>query len=881
MSKEGKIARRLIQWYWSEGHERRERYELSPGVWLDGLYKIAESEERIDHASRMQSGTIALWGPSQTGKSTLLSNYIDAGADDYGNGSALDWGTPVRFSVGKINDGSATFVNPYNGGMDASGCISQLRMVESVEDANHPVEVILATPAELIHALAAGFATECRPTGTGTDIIGWDTRSVHTLVSEFESKGGAFAVDQGGTESSSAYELLREVVGILEMLRLGGMERFSNIPSEELPLLKKRILQSSALLQSRDKAMAFACRLFWNGSEPFNKAYNSLRRKLEALDAPMGRAGCRKVFASFGAAAIFLDIAAYAKLKDRESSDPGWLPRRARSLRYSCTPAGVTIGEDGENALIVDEIDLALLQGVIWKLIIPLKAGHVAEHSPPLARLLKKATIVDFPGASNEGKRAEEWQLLPDSLDKDPMGLIYTRVLKRGKTSSIVASAARHFDIDCFCILAKTEGTPGSPYQLVNGVDAWWKTLTGTPIHKATQRDLPLNLVLTRWNKLINDALVTPTAIPEALSILNTLDILIDPRVTSIIGINPPTPAVPPLCAIIPDEKDRDKAFERLTKSALFQGKFGHHIGSLREIFTNPDGGSEYLLEQLSRDIDWSPRKQMLQRIRRENQQTLHALFGEAAPGQDDPQVRRETVLNKWSNGIEASLRRTQDSRFDASGTEQNGVRNAAQHVGHQLRRFLEVSVELLDPLPMNIRQCPPKLIENYLLRQVRTWMETSRLFHELKVIGLDDVREASDVLDYIAASFEPAPVREWLRTWADVRDRKSALEWRLHLAFRISRSLTPEFSPFKPHQQILKETFDKLDEFDKREAEGDDDYRLSPHYDRVIDPVMKMIQRIKSSPIKNGRPTQPGDASVLELFNDFKSQPDVSHATS
>lgn len=107
----------------------------------------------------------------------------------------------------------------------------------------------------------------------------------------------------------------------------------------------------------------------------------------------------------------------------------------------------------------------------------------------------------------------------------------------------------------------------------------------------------------------------------------------------------------------------------------------------------------------------------------------------------------------------------------------------------------------------MNIRQFPPRLIESFLLKQVRAWVGTANRFPEINVIGFADRREAANVLDYIAAGFEPGPVREWLKAWVDVQDRRSALEWRAQLGLRISRSLVPELAPSRPHQPVVKET--------------------------------------------------------------------------
>ena len=96
---------RLINWYWQYGIRRgedesdpdRESRKVSIGNWLDPVARIVRraAESKANASARPR---VALWGPSQTGKSTLLSRYIDGEQAD-GSDSAMTWrgDAPVRF----------------------------------------------------------------------------------------------------------------------------------------------------------------------------------------------------------------------------------------------------------------------------------------------------------------------------------------------------------------------------------------------------------------------------------------------------------------------------------------------------------------------------------------------------------------------------------------------------------------------------------------------------------------------------------------------------------------------------------------------------------------------------------------------------------------
>ena len=112
-----------LDWYWKFGVRRIKDHPdhvLARGSWLDSLYAIANARRPVS-ADRK---TLAVWGPSQSGKSTLLSAYLDGEMKEGPKGefsTVLTWdeAEPVSF-LWKGKPGVVS-LNPFAAGADASG----------------------------------------------------------------------------------------------------------------------------------------------------------------------------------------------------------------------------------------------------------------------------------------------------------------------------------------------------------------------------------------------------------------------------------------------------------------------------------------------------------------------------------------------------------------------------------------------------------------------------------------------------------------------------------------------------------------------------------------------------------------------------------------
>ena len=153
---------------------------------------------------------MALWGPSQTGKSTLLSGCLDDPEDELGEHSALRWSEtePVRFVVGKNKSDEVIVLNPFNFRSDASGCVSRYVLCDSVEDPEHPVEVTLATEMQILHALAVGYLPECEERNERGEITAWDADKFTALLDRQRPSG---------TPTRTAFEALQQLAETVDL----------------------------------------------------------------------------------------------------------------------------------------------------------------------------------------------------------------------------------------------------------------------------------------------------------------------------------------------------------------------------------------------------------------------------------------------------------------------------------------------------------------------------------------------------------------------------------------------------------------------------------------------------------------------------------------
>ena len=100
------FSNKLVDWFWEHGTSRTDEHSLNPSRWLFNLYKSRESLEMVSQEHNPRPAT-AIWGPSQTGKSTLVARYLDGNSKHQNKkDSALYWegGQHAFFSLPRGQD---------------------------------------------------------------------------------------------------------------------------------------------------------------------------------------------------------------------------------------------------------------------------------------------------------------------------------------------------------------------------------------------------------------------------------------------------------------------------------------------------------------------------------------------------------------------------------------------------------------------------------------------------------------------------------------------------------------------------------------------------------------------------------------------------------
>ncbi|HVM46761.1 MAG TPA: virulence factor SrfC family protein, partial [Candidatus Acidoferrum sp.] len=469
----------VLDWYWQRGSARAGEYDLS-GAWLDELYQVRDAAASVEAAVAAGKPCLALWGPSQSGKSTLLSRYLDAPADPKAT-SALQWDPmkPVVF-VGRPDKPQCVHLNPYNQQHDASGCVTRFTLCQEVADPHHPVELKLATEEQALHALAAGYVMECDTrTAKGREVFheaaGVDRKLVE-LKSRFRGRGAA---------SRQVRERLQTVLNVLDDLIAADWARYRNLAPDWKNLRPR--LASDPLLRSDAAGLEeFSAWLFWDGRAPLTDLWQKLVAQRSRI---LKQAAGRPIHCSYEVARLFLDIDAYRKVSQGDGT--GVITGVGYSAgEHFCLSTGLP------TPAFVDTQEFGLWQGLVWEMTLPINAALLPQDSPA-RRLLHAADLLDFPGVALTypgGERKQPEQLTPVQL--------LTEVLKRGKTASIVVTRSRQLGIAGFSLLNRIQAPPAQPTQLLTGIQAWVRAL-GQP-WPPPPGTVPLNLVLTFAARLVN-----------------------------------------------------------------------------------------------------------------------------------------------------------------------------------------------------------------------------------------------------------------------------------------------------------------------------------------------------------------------------------------
>ena len=463
---------RLVDWYWSHGVNRPMEWTITPS----GLNAIMGIAQRNATIAKMRSAVskkacVAFWGPSQSGKSSLLAHYIDGKCD---NDLALMWdpSQKVRFSAyqgGDGEDADCVVFNPFNCAMDASGLVTRFYL-PSAEEAEKicpeaPVEVILANRKQVLQSIAVGYRMECQESENP-----WG-------LDQLRQKIGTPSVHP----DREAFELLYDVCDVCENMarEISRYREFANGPK-----LRQQILGSSYADSATD-ALGLAAYLLWDGDAKLTELFNNVMSVRDMMDEVRDKSAPNRIFVSMEVAALLEDIGVLAFYEQNNNGHPSVEAQRRvdalNSVRMYVTPRGIIYTCDKKpphdkiRAYKVSVTAFGRLQALIGELRIPLRKNE-SVAARPFFNFLETCDLLDIPGVTN--KASGEALGIENQIDltKDVAeSVLLSRVYKSGKTLSIVYGQAESCSIDSFVIFVDLERAGGisRPTTITSGIKAW------------------------------------------------------------------------------------------------------------------------------------------------------------------------------------------------------------------------------------------------------------------------------------------------------------------------------------------------------------------------------------------------------------------------
>lgn len=824
----------ISDWYWQHGVNRTDaKYRIPLDAWFDPVSKL---ERRMDTIRRTKDAKscVVLWGPSQTGKSTLLSRYLDCGQSD-GSDSPLTWsdGCRVRFTetAGSRAPENTVVFNPYNIGRDASGVATRYTLKSESDldlDPRYPIEMKLASHAQFIHALARGYVSECTPIQAVV---------TENIVAEMLNWSGD-NVDR------TAFERLQDAVNVIELMQTGSV-RFAPLAYDGLweKDMRGRILSNGGLLSSVSRVHDFIARLFWDGTAAMTEVYNGFLQLREELSGNWNDA---RIFMTPRVANLLLDIDTFENYQnspvDNEAGRICWKLEDGKVF--------LDIGGDGEK---LNGGKFGLFQTLCGELVVPLRREALdSETGRPLLNLLAKADLLDLPGLSHR----PEGVATIEADELDPTTLLET-VVKEGRTQSYVYYYAESYGIDAFVILVRTNDYPHKPDILNDGIRHWMRTYDEDWDY-GRKAEMPLFLDMTFMGQPIR-------RIATKKSVSGNY-----PWQTVIDWVKSKLPIANPSSATFfatnyhqfedgdisnLDSDKREEIIQGICADPLFFKETVLDEDAIRAVF-EPDGGVDRMLEKIAETIDPGRRRSRCDNILKETRRNLLKLLErEGLLPQDAATmaVERQQRIADFKKRIDQKIK---------SGVDMG-------EVAAEVKNLFAVRPEWFDPIPVQFSQLNPAVQDAFVKRQIDRW-------YDQKISEIGSINRGQDERDCLMAVVEALrdgiPFSELSSVfWGSdsimgvVNDVSDGIAARLSLAITFGNILRTGNARIES-KISSNDTIDYLDKVDQAKKARKSDTSLSPHYRLQIEPLLGRLDKLAKIAVAAMRPPQDGDNELAQI---------------
>jgi len=864
MNKNSKIQRTikeaddLTNWFWDYGVHRNGEYELDKYLWLNRLYDSKEIL-KLEAQQVENRKSSAIWGPSQTGKSTLVARYVDG--TDKSTQNALFWpgGKKAYFSLPRGKEPiemskDCTVLNPYNAGMDASACITRFTkgsMADDgvagfwVSDPSFPVVLKFSSLKEVMMSLARGYDGQCK---RKYEDRYWNSEKLEELCNRLDRVG------DDELDTSSERELFEEAISlceVLEDLAFARLPRYQGLINQSgESSIRRIVLSQKRLIKSASRLKKFRDQILWDGEVVVSKFYEELfkfAREIEKMSKN------NQINCSLEVASCLLDMDCYTMLKKqtggqiKEGSKEEKVRRLFSNLRVVKKNNQIFIGADGGidgQSLLNNPEEFGMIQGLVREIIIPLNFDYLIDS--PFKSYLEKNDLLDFPGVERGGQASNATKIIleeSEQLGNFPWNDLFSKVLKRGKTASLFQGYAKHTSLDAVSIFQDLDNDKPNANDLIAGVETWWRTVDPerTP-GSLSPAPLPLNCVMTWWAKMLNESPANSSSILGKNKLkYEQLGLIADPNLSNVFAINDRS---------LPRGKltnDTQQILEELLSTIKAESEYvnlfktGQSKSSFDAMARSEDGGMDFFFDNLKSQVESTRLNH--QGVSENSKNAIRVIndllqLDSLIPREKSKEKERIESLKVFDRMLEVNL--------------QSDDSDVIRSTEHSIKRMFNFSENDLDPLPVKEDDLNLSFLRTQFLRKGRAGEDEVCSLNQR--LGIDSDCDQRKTWGALCVSIEPdlKEITSWLRRMVKQRKQFRMIDYRKFLAVRMSNQ-------FIPHNNGLEKFSTK-----NRSVNA---IQSSPIIDGLRVRLNEFINK-EISPY--GRPVQLGDDEILKIKESF-----------
>ena len=867
----------IENWYWQYGIQRGNDptdpdcalRKITVGDWLDPVSHALDKIEALKK-SRDGKSTIALWGPSQTGKSTLLSQYLDGMMAD-GSDSALTWdaNAPVRFSPDRTLGAETERVypntlvfNPFNHGSDASGVATRYTLANDGDpnvDVDHPIEYRLGGRQEVLHAMTLGYDAECERTGGGDDL-----RQDEFLAMLKEGDGETQAQP---LEKASRW--LRDAADVIERSRT-ATDRFKGLfrRGEWMGKVRPALVSAPHLLASEEAAKSFVFGLLWDGTPRLTDFFT----QIEGMRASIERewAGAKRILMSPAVAALLLDIGTlerwFGGTENYQTPDPAIVDKLNR-IAWQKKDNGdivIDIGGSSSNSFISGAA-FGLFQALCSEIVVPVKRSVLesgGEAKAPMLALLEKHDLLDFPGLGRRhlggnGLEVEETRFNPVDLTDFAF---YKNVLKDGRTKSAVYGHIDRYAIDAFVVLNHTQDVhPPKAKLLENGICTWLRSFDDS-WRMGNPAPMPVFVNLTFFGIAVNTVQIAganQAFAVHASELIGEMGFANCKTSKWFLSTYPQFPIGEISAAAL---ASKSSVIDNITGCRPFMDAAGLIREDIEAVFDN-DGGTGRMLRGVAAAVRPEERRARCADLLRKEIAALKEKLWRQLPTVEETGLdARRQSLRESAAAIRAVLDR---------------INNREGNLDHMtlaefLRDMFAAPRDAFDPLPQNAATIGRRL-DDWLKAQVLRWFnDAERRVSENEILDATHQRELLCTLrDTVRIEGENGSLREFVRlNLGRIADRGTANDARTSFAVAFGNML--RFGTWRRDSclQPGESDGDYMKALINGAIEESPAQEVSPYFKTVIEPILARIDILAETARAGLRPPQPGDNELRAILD-------------